>query len=191
VSLGLLTNALLAPAAHAADDRAAFVTKLFMDVCIPNLGNPDGVRAWAVAQKLTPVTDQTGLDMFVGEVRTGATREAWAVPTTFGNFALSIRGLTRACAVWARTADSAEVSGYFKNILEGVRRPGLEVAVQSEKTDGQAHVLVYSVRANGASSGYLFTLLTGEGEGRPFQATIQAAVFQDPPLKTSLSPHAS
>jgi hypothetical protein len=158
----------------AADDRAAFVVKLFISACIPNMGNPDGVRAWATAQRLAQIEAPAPLDVFVG---TGGKGAAWAVPTPYGNFALSIRGKTQACAVWAQTAEPAEVEGAFKTIIEGVKQPGINIRVDKDATDetaaGHVHTLVYNIIAPGAPSGYEFSMLAVERPNGAFQASIQ------------------
>ncbi len=44
VLLGLLT---VAQPARADDPAATFLVKLFINVCTPNMGQPDKIRAWA------------------------------------------------------------------------------------------------------------------------------------------------
>jgi hypothetical protein len=171
----------LSTTAHADDEASAFVTKLFMHVCIPNVGNDDNVRAWAREKKLAEVTSPPVLQVFVGEGGGGA---AWAVPAGAGSFALAIRGQTHACAVYARTASPPEVEAYFKQILEGVKRPGLEVRVVTDSSlpgaTGTIHTLVYSVSAAGVTDrGNLYTMQTSEKSGGPFQATLQAAKYNN------------
>lgn len=160
--------------AQAADDKAAFLVKLFDAVCIPNMDNPDGIRAWAAAQHLSQVGSPRALDVFVGPGGKGA---AWAVPTEIGNFAISIRGSTQGCAVWARAADPVEVEKDFKTIVKGVRRPGINVRVDKDATTetpvGRARELVYNVIAPGAPSGHEFIMLTAERSGGAFQASLQ------------------
>jgi hypothetical protein len=166
----------IAPKAMAADARASVVVKLFSAACIPNMGNPDGVRAWATAQRLSQIEAAAPLDVFVGPGGKGA---AWAVPTPYGNFALSIRGTTQACAVWAQAAEPAEVERYFKTMIEGLKQLGINLRVDKDATHetaaGHAHTLVYNVIAPGAPSGYEFTMLAVERPNAAFQASIQVA----------------
>jgi hypothetical protein len=173
-AIGLLLC--FAQRATAADDRATFLVKLFNAVCIPNMGNPEGVRAWSAAKHLGQIEAAAPLGVFVGP---GANGAAWAIPTSFGKFALSIRGKTEGCAVWAQAADPAEVEADFKIIVTGVQRPGIKVRVDSDtSTDtpvGRARTLVYSVIAPGAPTGFEFTMLTAERAGGGFQASIQVA----------------
>src|SRR5262249_9566055 len=115
--------------AKAADDRAAFLVKLFTAVCVPNMGNPDGVRAWATEKNLAQIQAPEPLAIFVGQGSKGA---AWALPTRYGNFALSIRGTTEACAVWAQAADPTEVEAAFKTIVEGVKRPAIKIRIDKD-----------------------------------------------------------
>jgi hypothetical protein len=174
VALGLLFC--LPQSATAADDRASFLVNLFITVCIPNMGSPDGVRAWAATKRLGQIEEAAPLAVFVGPGSDGA---AWAIPTTIGKFALSIRGTTRACAVWAQAADASEVEGNFKKIIEGTKRPGVRVRVDKDNSgEGpQGHVrgLVYNIIAPGAPTGFEFTMLTAEHAGGPFQASLQVA----------------
>jgi len=175
-------TALLSSAAVAEDSSASFMTRLFSNVCVPNLGKPEGVRAWALEEKLAEIPAGPAFDVFVGPGNGGA---AWAVPTSFGSFALSIRGTTHACAVYARMADPTDVENYFKKILEGVARPGLSVKIVTDSRDispaGTIHSLIYSVSVEGMNGrGGLYTMQTAEKSGGPFQATLQAANFVEP-----------
>jgi hypothetical protein len=166
----------IAQPAAAADPAAQFITKLFINVCVPNLGQPAGVRQWAQAHRLPQIDSPAALGVFVGNGSKGA---AWAVPAPMGNFALSISGTSQACAVWARTADADEALTSFRKIIEGVGRPGINVSIQKEETSptpsGNAHMLVYDVGAPNAPTEFLFTLLTAERPGGAFQVSMQAA----------------
>jgi hypothetical protein len=169
--------------AVADDASASFVTRLFINVCVPNVGQAENVRAWALEKKLADVTATTALEVFVGAGDGGA---AWAVPTSFGSFALSIRGKSHACAVWARAANPVEVEGSFRKILEGVARPGLVVKIVEDANapgpTGVIHTLVYSVSNPGNEGrGNLYTLQTTEKTGGAFQATLQAAKYENAP----------
>ncbi len=165
---------LLARPVSAMEPAASFLVKLFMDVCIPNMGHPEKVRAWADQQHLQAVTSPTALGLFVGP---GSGGIAWAVPSPIGNFALSIRGRTEGCAVWARTANPLDVEMAFKRILEGVKRPGLEVRTDKDSVDpspaGQVRSIVYNVRPVAAPTGYEFIMIAAENPGAAFQASMQ------------------
>lgn len=162
--------------AFAADPAAAFVVGLFMKACVPNMGQPRKIEAWADERHLGEITDPVPLQVFVGD---GSRGKAWAVPTQYGSFALSIRGTTQACAVWARAADPDEVEADFNKIIEGSKRPGLNVAVIKDQISsspaGRVHTLVYQLSAAGAPQGFLFTMLTAERSGGAFQASLQVA----------------
>ena len=178
----LLVVGIASTTAVADDASASFVTRLFINVCVPNVGQPENVRAWALEKKLTEVTALSALEVFVGAGDGGA---AWAVPTSFGSFALSIRGKTHACAAWARAADPAEVEGNFRKLLEGAARPGVVVKVVADaNAPGPTviHTLIYAVsNAGNDRRGYLYTLQTAEKTGGAFQATLQAAKYENAP----------
>jgi hypothetical protein len=180
----LFAVACFSKTAIADDPAASFVARMFMDVCIPNVGRPENVRAWALEKKLAEIpAGRVAFDVFVGPGSGGA---AWAVPMSFGSFALSIRGTTQACAVYARAANPAEVESYFRKILEGVARPGLVVNIVKDSNDsgptGTIHTLIYRVSAGGNERrGNLYTLQTAEKSGGAFQATLQAAKYVDGP----------
>jgi hypothetical protein len=179
----LLVVGITSTTAVADDASASFVTRLFINVCVPNVGLAEKVRAWALEKKLSEVTAPSALEVFVGAGDGGA---AWAVPTSFGSFALSIRGKTHACATWARAADPVEVESNFRKILEGAARPGLVVKViQDENAPGPTgviHTLIYAVSsASNEGRGYLYTLQTAEKTGGAFQATLQAAKYENAP----------
>lgn len=183
ILISLLVVGVTSTTAVADDASASFVTRLFMNVCIPNVGQAEKVRAWALEKKLVEVTAPSALDVFVGAGDGGA---AWAVPTSFGSFALSIRGKTHACAAWARAADPAEVEDYFRKILEGVARPDLVVKVIKDENasgpTGVIHTLIYAVLGTGNEvRGSLYTLQTAEKTGGAFQATLQASKYENAP----------
>jgi hypothetical protein len=167
---------MMASASHAADPGAVIVMKIYTDVCVPNMGKPDQVRAWAAEKHLPPITSEPALGVFVGAGEHGG---AWAVPSNAGNFALSIRGKTEACAVWARKADPADVEAAFKKVIDGIARPGLEITKIEDKTVptpiGQARSLVYLVKTASSPTGFVFTMLTAEHPGSAFQASLQIA----------------
>ena len=162
--------------ATAADSPAEFVTKLFTDACVTNLARPGKVREWAEAHRLAQIDAPAALGIFVGP---GANGGAWAIPAAQGSFALSIRGTTQACAVWARTADPDEVLANFQTLVDGVKRPGIVVAVEKDETSsgpsGNIHALAYSVGTPDSRGRFILTLLTAERPGGAFQASMQAA----------------
>jgi hypothetical protein len=164
------------PAATARDPAADFLVRLFTKVCIANLGQPIKVREWAQEHRLGKIQNPVAVHVFVSS---GANGAAWAVPAAEGSFVLSIRGTTPACAVWAQAANPQEVLASFKQIIEGVERPGIEITVDKDTVSpspvGEARALVYKVMTPGAATSFEFTLLTAERTGGAFQASIQAA----------------
>jgi hypothetical protein len=168
--------------ALAEDAAASFLMRHYLDVCVPNVGQPERVRAWANEKHLQEVKSPTALEIVVGAGDKGG---AWAVPSSFGSFALSIRGTTQACAVWARAANPADVESYFRKVMEGVKRPGIEVKVdQGTSTPGATgatRLLIYSVSGVGDQTrGFLYTLESAERAGGAFQASLQAARYASP-----------
>ena len=178
-----MVGLIAAPPAMAEDDAAAsFLTKLYMTVCIPNVGQPANVRAWAAEKHLPPVTSGVALSVFVGPGDHGG---AWAVPSAFGSFALSLRGESQACAVWARTASASEVEEHFKRILENAARPGVDVVLVKDSRDatagGSVHTLTYSVTGSDKRvGGFLYTMQVVDRPGGAFQASMQTARFGNP-----------
>src|SRR5215469_12173479 len=158
------------------------IVRLFITVCIPNVGEPDNVRAWAADQHLEAVTSPIALNVFVGSGGNGA---AWVVPSPLGRFALSIRGTTEACAVWAKAASPGDVETLFRKIVEGAARPGIDVNVVKDARDrsphGTIHTLIYSVSfTEKQRGGFLYTLQTAEHTGGPFQVSLQAGRLNTP-----------
>lgn len=172
VSLATALAFLLVPVgAHADDVGASFLVRLFNQACVPNLGKPDAVREWAAAHHLTPVASPLALNVFVGP---GGKGEAWFVnaPNAQG-FALSIRGSTQACAVWARAADPQAVEAAFVKEVEGSARPGLEVKRDNDRTVpspvGPAKTMSYHVVNSVSHAGFEFTLIVAERLADPFK----------------------
>lgn len=176
IAVGAMMLASGSPVSAAADARADFVAKLFIDACVPNMGQPAKVRTWAEEHHLNQISSLAALGVFVGPGDRGA---AWAVPAASGNYALSIRGTTTACAVWAQAADPEAVEALFKTLIQGVERPGLKIAVDEDLTSpspsGKVRTLIYNVTVPEAAISYEFTMQTAEHPGGAFQASIQVA----------------
>lgn len=172
-----ISMALSPEPARAADPAANFVTHLFVDACVPNIGRPDHVRAWAEAKHLPQVTDPVPLAIFVGPGGRGA---AWAAVSDAGQFALSLRGETEACAVWARHADPRYVELYFRGFAGGLARAGVVLKTFLDKTIdtpyGAVRELVFETGVPTSPRHVILTLLVAEHPGGPFQVSIQAAM---------------
>jgi hypothetical protein len=158
------------------------MVRLFITACIPNVGQPEHVRAWAADQHLEAIRNPIALNVFVGSGGNGA---AWVVPSALGSFALSIRGSTEACAVWAKAASPGDVETLFRRLVEGAARPGVDVSIVKETRDqspfGTIHTLIYSISGTEKQrAGLLYTMQTTEHAGGPFQVSLQAGRFSPP-----------
>lgn len=178
VSAAFVVSAVLLPSCetHAAESLAPII-QLFLDACVPNMGKPDGVRAYAAAHNLTVITDKTLLGAFVGPGPHGA---AWLVPSAPPqHYALSIRGTTEACAVWAAQADPQATETQFTKIVEGTARPGIEVKKDSVKTQpnqfGLGKYVMYHMLSPTSGQGFEFTLIINDHSGGLFQASVQVS----------------
>ena len=166
-----------AAAAATDDTNGAFLIGLFNQACVPNRGNTDKIHAFAFEHHFTPIANPAALEIFVGPGDKGM---AWQVPSpTHQHFALSIRGTTEACVVWAQTADPAFVEAAFVKEVEAIAKPGIEIKKNpDESTDtpvGLAKTVSYLIWASDTKKGFAFTLTTAERSGGPFQASIQIA----------------
>jgi hypothetical protein len=160
-----------------ADTNGAFLIGLFNQACVPNRGNPDKIHAWAFDHHLVPITNPQALEIFVGPGEHGI---AWQVPSeTHQHFALSIRGTTEACVVWAQTANPVFVETAFIKEVESTAGNGTEVKKNGEETAdtpvGLAKTISYLVWDTATKKGFEFTMTTAEHAGGPFQASIQIA----------------
>jgi len=165
-----------APAAGE-DTNGAFLIGLFNQACLPNRGNAEKVHAFAEGHQFAPIHNPAALDVFVGPGDKGM---AWQVPSpTHQHFALSIRGTTEACVVWAQTADAAFVEAAFVKEVEAIAKPGIEIRKNPEETAdtpvGKAKTITYLVLTADTKKGFAFSLTTAERAGGPFQASIQIA----------------
>ena len=162
--------------AIADDPAASFVTRLFMEACIANMGQPDKIRAWAEQRQLTQISSPEALSAFVG---TGSQGSAWYVPNAIGKFALSIRDATQSCAVYARQAVASDAEVLFRKLIDEVKRPGIEVSMIDERETatpvGKAHTLAYQIRPTNGAKGFVFTLITAAKPGAAFQVSMQVA----------------
>jgi hypothetical protein len=181
-AIGFLTVVVLtigsySATARAEDSNGSLLMRLFENICIPNMGRPEKVRAFAEAQKLSEITNPQFLAVFVGVGTKGA---AWQVPSpTPQKFALSIRGTSEGCAVWAEQADPNYVESAFIKLVEGTAQPGIKVEKDKEFTNqtkfGLGKAIMYHMFSPDSGKGMEFTLITGEKPGGFFQASIQVA----------------
>ena len=176
----LFAFALLAflPAAASADPNANSLIHLFNDACIQNMGRPDATRAWAATQRFRVLTHPSVLRLFVGDNPRGK-GVAWEVPSlTTARFALSLRGSTEACTVYAERADVKAVESMFLQEVQGAKRPGIDVRKDVEKVSkghfGLVKQLIYIVTTTGnVDKGYEFIFTTAERPGGPYQVSVQ------------------
>lgn len=158
----------------AADPAAEFLLRLFNNACLPNIAHTERVRAWAADHHLSEVQNPAALSIYVGAGDGGG---LWAVPSSAGTFALSVRTETKACAVWAGAADPNEVSAGVKTMMDQLKRSGDSVSVIRDSTAdmefGRRHGLMYLVTAAGAPNSVALTMITNERPGGAYQATLQ------------------
>jgi hypothetical protein len=174
---GLCLSGVALAAGSGDDVNGAFLIGLFNQACVPYRGNTDKISEFAFEHHFLPITNPAALDVFVGPGEHG---KAWQVPSpTHQHFALSIRGTTEACVVWAQTADAAFVESAFVKEIESIAKPGIEVKKRGEETAdtpvGKAKSISYLVWPSDSKKGIEFTLTTSERAGGPFQASIQMA----------------
>lgn len=166
-----LADAAPPPEARAAND----LLDLFSQVCMKNLGKPEGVQAWAADRHLTSVENPEALKIYAG----GEGGAVWAVRTPAGQFVLAIRTPSHACAVFADKADPQVVEGYVGQLMQALKQTGRPVAVlkddQSQTSVGNRHALLYAVGGGSGPTLELFTVITDERPGGPYQATVQVA----------------
>jgi hypothetical protein len=171
VLVGVISLVAVTPA-FADASSASVLTSLFLEACLPNVGQPEKVRAWATEHHLPQLQNQAALNLFVGPGREG---EAWAVPSHAGQFALSIQGKP-ICAVFARSADPDEVRANVAKLMDRVKRPGSAISTVKDDTRatrwGQAHESIYSVPAPHGPVSFVFGLMTSDKAGGPIQASI-------------------
>jgi hypothetical protein len=165
---------LAASPAVASDLATDALMRTFSSACLPNAGNPAGVRAWAKANRLTELHDAESLTMFEG---VGGLGDAWVVPTRDGTLWLAVRGRTLDCAVFAQAADPAEVEASVKRLVDAASGPDLKAVVTADVRTptafGEEHDLIYHMVAPGASQGPEYLVITLERAGGPFQAVVE------------------
>jgi hypothetical protein len=176
--------------AHAEDAAAQYTLALFDQACMQNFGNLDRVRVWALDRDLAPISNPLALQIFLGNRVSAVTHErsvagggvlnmgqAWAVPAPSGHFVLSTRYDPESCIVWAQAANAGEVEAGFKGIVDGARKPGVQVTVDQDKTidvpDASVHVQVIRVWTGQPDTAFALALASVNRSGGPFQAMIQ------------------
>jgi hypothetical protein len=156
------------------DSGTILVARLFSDACLPRIGKPNEVRAWATAKGFPEIKKNELLDALVGPGGKGA---AWLVPTSDQNahLALSIRGQTEGCAVWAEQADPDQARAYFSNMVEGIARPGITVKREPDQSSPLGRAIMYEVGDSNRLLAYEFLLIISEKPGTLFRVNMQVS----------------
>lgn len=170
--VAFLAGAILATEpASAGDASAAFLANLFVEACVPHLGQPDQVREWALSRGLKRIEEAKGRAAVVGS---GGKGEAWSVPSADGSFALSLRGETGSCAVWAQKTAAADALSLFQTLVESVAGAGVDLHVERDEAGAGRRLLTYEAEAPGAGAVFEFTLLTLDRPDALYQAMMEA-----------------
>ncbi|CAM2186358.1 conserved exported hypothetical protein [Paraburkholderia sacchari] len=126
-------------------------TRLFMDLCIPSVGNREALNTLAAKYDLRDVDPS-----FSEKVLRGKTGKVWSAPSHSGNF-IVIWQADNSCSVWARRADAASSIEHFKRIVTGAQRPGLQLRIVADRDiEGQGgtyHYLAYMLSKVGQDAG--------------------------------------
>jgi hypothetical protein len=159
------------PEARAAND----LLDLFSQVCMKNLGKPEGVQAWAADHHLVSVENPEALKIYAG----GEGGAVWAVHMPTGQFVLAIRAPSHACSVFADKADPQVVEGYIDQLMRALKQTGRPVEVLKDDrrptSVGSRHARVYAVGGSSGATLMLYAVITDERPGGPYQATVQVA----------------
>jgi hypothetical protein len=172
-----------------ADDAVVSFARIFTDVCMDKIGQPDEVEGWATSQNLLPITNPQALSVFAGKpnkdgkmvsVAGGGvpgSGKAWAVPDAAGRFVLATRLDPESCVLWAQKAETTAVEAAFGKLIELVSRPGADVKVVDDKTvdipNGQVHIRVYRVWSGSPMNSFAMVLAAVNRSGGPFQAMFE------------------
>lgn len=170
------------------DRNTVALIKLFSDACLSVRGKHESIRAFAVQSGFQAIDDWALLPALVGDGDNGI---AWAanIPDATGRFALSIRGGSGVCAVWAETAAPPDLETRFRDLAEGLARTGVTVTVEREELiptrTGEGALIAYRVADGAAKQYFLLSLVVGDKSGSlfngaPFQATVQFANASPP-----------
>lgn len=176
-----LSSLLLSAGAHADDQRANSLVGVFTQACLPNVGNPRAVRAWAAEKHLTPVTNPDGQRMFIGDGSDGA---AWFFQVADVPAVLSIRSQTQACAIYGEAADPVVFREWFEMIVRSLTTtPGIKATTLREDDQiGQyghrVGKVVLVAPFEHPPTGRIFTLITNERPGGAYQVTLQLLGWQ-------------
>ncbi len=154
-------------------DQANYVTKLFMDTCVPNLGDNKAVSEWSQKNKLVRADAEFSKAALKGE-----TGEVWGASNSIGQFLIVLTGKWH-CSTWARTANVQLVNENFITLVKGVERPGLTVLPHVDKefdgAGGKYRQLGYLLKKDGAH-GWLMLATTSNSK----QAEVQVRLTISP-----------
>ncbi len=167
-------------------DNSRALFKLFSQTCAQSVGQPNKIHEWAKLAKLPIISDENLLLALVGE---GTKGRAWELPSsTKHHFALSIRGETQACAVWAELANRTSMKRMFGEFIESMQQlqgitmtPLKDEEVDTATGKGRGHIMSYQMKI-AAFPGIAFqiTMIVADKTGTlfagaPLQATIQVS----------------
>jgi hypothetical protein len=146
-------------------------TQLFMDLCIPTVGNREALNALAVKYDLRDVDPS-----FSEKVLRGTAGKVWSAPSHSGNF-IVIWQADNSCSVWARRGDAATSIQHFKRIVTGAQRPGLQLRVVSDRDiEGQGgtyHYLAYVLSKVGQDVGTFASIAATSSNAAEVQVRLR------------------
>ena len=163
-----------------ADPAANVAARLFLQVCqVSNLANPDRIRAWAAEHHLPQVKDPNGLAVFVGKGPDGV---AWWIHQENTELVLAIRSQTGGCAVYAEPLDPAALGEIYDMLITGYAKKFAVVTPVPDKIQsgpyGTRVGKVRLIEEPNNNSQLLFTLITNERQGGPYQGTLQVTLIR-------------
>lgn len=178
-----LFSLLLPILTHAEDPRANSLVLVFTEVCLPNVGNPDAVYAWAAEKKLAPVTNPEGRKVFVGDGNEGA---AWFFRVADITAVLSIRSQTKTCAIYGEKADVEAFQKWFDSIVSTIVGGGAKATtlMDQDQVGEFGHHVGKMILLKGFEkppAWRVMTLITNERPGGAYQVTMQVGGLQPKP----------
>jgi len=167
----------LLPAAAQADERAAFLQKVYLSFCMKHFDDYAALRSELIAQQLPKLPPQQAQHFLQG--REG---DAWPIPYQgqFGQYVLALPAGDNLCAVMARRSDANATRQWFGVLASQAPTPLQAAKVNEHSTqtplNGEALTESWQWATENAPRRLLLTLTTAKDPGAAIQAMVSLSL---------------
>lgn len=173
----------IAPSGKADRDMSGVAARAVVDIlaqgCAPRLGRPDALEQFARSHHFDLATDE--VRPLLQQLSHGP---AWVFRSREVDLAMVWTTDALQCRVVARIADREAARRYFRDVMEGARRPGISIRQEIDRAGGEGGRRFSQIGyvgqndANPADVSRTFVLTTFSAPDAPFAVIATVAATQ-------------